>query len=236
MLKEKISNIFKKYFPEFAFIFISVIFAFALTEWSNNKGKKISEEKILAEISNGLKSDLYDVKSNVDSHKGGLKACEFWRKAIVENKADNDSVAMNYFLLTRSLISVQNITAYETLKSKGLEAIENDSLRKKIIHLYEFDYEVMRKFEEDYQENQFFGNYFIEINKKIAPNLKFDNFGNIIGLNLPIKLNKDERNILVSYLWKIKVSRRERAMANKSLAEKINILQENITEELKNGR
>lgn len=237
MLKEKITIFFKKYFPEFALIFISVILAFALTEWSNNQGKKVSQEKILLEISNGLKSDSYDVMSNIEAHKNGDKACKFWRKAIVENKAENDSVAMYYFLLTRSLISVQNITAYETLKSKGLEAIENDSLREKIIHLYEFDYEVMRKFEEEYQENQFFDNYFIQINKKIAPNLKFDKTtGHIIGINLPIKLNNDERNILLSYLWKIQISRRERAMAGKGLVKKINELDKRINIELKNDR
>lgn len=236
MFKQKATNLFKKYFSEFALIFISVILAFALTEWSNNQGKKISEEKILLEISNGLKSDSYDVMSNVEAHKSGIKACVFWRKAILENKVENDSVAHYYFLLTRSVISVQNITAYETLKSKGLEIIENDSLREKIIHLYEFDYEVMKKFEEDFQENQFFDNYYIEINKKIAPNLKFDISGNIIGLNLPIKLNNEEKNILLSYLWKIQISRNERSVAGKSLTEKINKLHKNITDKLKNDR
>ena len=94
----------------------------------------------------------------------------------------------------------------------------------------------MRKFEEEYQENQFFDNYFIEINKKIAPNLKFDKTGHIIGLNLPIKLNNDEKNILLSYLWKIQISRRERAMAGKGLVKKINELDKRINIELKNDR
>lgn len=230
---KKITNLIKKHFSEFAFIFISVMLAFGLTEWSNNQNKKVSQEKILLEISNGLKSDSYDTKSNAESHKGGFKACQFWRKAILGQKVDNDSVAINYFLLTRTLISVQNVTAYETLKSKGLEAIDNDSLRQQIIHLYEFDYEVMRKFEEDYHENQFFNNYFIEINKKIAPHLKFDNAGNIIGLDSPIILSKDDRNILLSYLWKIQVGRNERAIANQSLAQKIDKLQNKIDAELK---
>jgi hypothetical protein len=109
MLKQTITTLFKKYFPEFALIFISVILAFALTEWSSNQGKKVSQEKILLEISNGLKSDNYDVSGNVEAHKNGVNACNFWRRAIVENKVVDDSVAMYYFLLTRSVISVQNI-------------------------------------------------------------------------------------------------------------------------------
>ncbi len=109
-------------------------------------------------------------------------------------------------------------------------------MREKIIHLYEFDYEVMKKFEEDFQENQFFDNYYIEINKKIAPNLKFDTSGYIIGLNLPIKLNNEEKNILLSYLWKIQISRNERSVAGKSLTQKINKLHKNITDKLKHDR
>ena len=90
MLKDKFTNIFKKYFPEFALIFISVILAFALTEWSNNQGKKVSQEKILLEISNGLKSDSYDVTSNIEAHKSGDKACNFWSKARVETHVETD--------------------------------------------------------------------------------------------------------------------------------------------------
>lgn len=40
-------------------------------------------------------------------------------------------------LTTRTL---SNISAYESLKSRGLEIVTNDSLRLKITKLYEFDY------------------------------------------------------------------------------------------------
>ena len=71
MFKGKILPFFKKYFSEFAMIFISVILAFALTEWSSNQGKKVSEEKIFLEILNGLKKDSIDLTGNIDAHKNG---------------------------------------------------------------------------------------------------------------------------------------------------------------------
>ncbi len=236
MFKQKATNLFKKYFSEFALIFISVILAFALTEWSNNQGKKISEEKIFLEILNGLKKDSIDLTGNIDAHKNGIKACKYWRKVITDNKADKDSLIGYYFLLTRNVISIQNISGYETLKSKGLETIKNDSLRAKIINLYEFDYQVMKKFEEDYKENQFFDNYFFQINEKIAPNLKFDSNGNIYDINLPLTITNSEKNILLSYLWKIQMSRIEREYAGKSLKKKINTLYKEIDKEIKNDR
>ena len=217
-------------------IFISVILAFALTEWSSNQGKKVSEEKIFLEILNGLKKDSIDLTGNIDAHKNGVKACNYWRKVITENKADKDSLIGYYFLLTRNVISIQNISGYETLKSKGLETIKNDSLRGKIINLYEFDYQVMKKFEEDYKENQFFDNYFFQINEKIAPNLKFDSNGNIYDIKLPLNITNSEKNILLSYLWKIQMSRIERAYAGNSLKKKINTLYKEIDTEIKNDR
>ena len=236
MFKQKATNLFKKYFSEFALIFISVILAFALTEWSNNQGKKISEEKIFLEILNGLKKDSIDLTGNIDAHKNGIKACKYWRKVITDNKADKDSLIGYYFLLTRNVISIQNISGYETLKSKGLETIKNDSLRAKIINLYEFDYQVMKKFEEDYKENQFFDNYFFQINEKIAPNLKFDSNGNIYDIHLPLNITNSEKNTLLSYLWKIQMSRTERTYAGKSLKKKINTLYKEIDAEIKNDR
>ena len=134
------------------------------------------------------------------------------------------------------MISIQNISGYETLKSKGLETIKNDSLRVKIINLYEFDYQVMKKFEEDYKENQFFDNYFFQINEKIAPNLKFDSNGNIYDIKLPLNITNSEKNILLSYLWKIQMSRIERAYAGNSLKKKINTLYKEIDTEIKNDR
>lgn len=232
MLKEKPKNPIKKYASEFIMIFISVILAFVLTEWSGNQSKKISEEKIYLEILNGLKKDSLDLAGNIDAHNNGIKACKYWRKVIMQDKAPKDSLVINYFLLTRNVIAIQNVSGYQTLKSKGLEIIENDSLRAKIINLYEFDYQVMKKFEEDYKENQFFENYFLEINKKIAPNLTFDSGGNIIDITLPLNISIPEKKILLSYLWKIQTSRMERSYAAISLKKKINNLYKEISTEV----
>lgn len=94
----------------------------------------------------------------------------------------------------------------------------------------------MKKFEEDYKENQFYDNYFFKINSKIAPNLKFNSTGNIVGINLPLKLTKSDKNILLSYLWKIQTSRREREFAAQSLIKKISNLYAEIETVTKNAR
>ncbi len=197
----------KKYGFEFLSIFIAVITAFALNNWNDNRNDNLVEQKILTEIRNGLEKDLDDVVVNKNGHSDGIKACKFWRNVIMGNEVKKDSLMQHYFNLTRDFISIQNISGYETLKSRGLELLKNDSLRFSIISLYEYDYSILRKFEEEYTEMQFQESYFEKINNAIAPNFIFNELGNIIDINLPIDLSKKEQNILLSYLWKIENNR-----------------------------
>ena len=54
---------------------------------------------------------------------------------------------------------------------------------------------------------QFQESYFKEINGYLAPSFIFDEKGNMTKIDLPLKLSVSEKNILLSYLWKIQVNR-----------------------------
>lgn len=231
MKKMQIKN-WKKYSFEFLSIFIAVISAFALNNWNENRKDSISENKILIEIANGLEKDLEDIKTNVAGHNSGIYACKYFRKAFAGNSITTDSLMLNLSKLTRDYISIQNIAGYETLKSKGLELIKNDSLRLKIISLYEYDYNTLRKFEEEYYEMQFYQNYFNEINKELASNLKIDKHGMIVGTNSPLKIKSSERNNLLLYLLKIEFNRNFILKYYSQIEKKIKNLRKIINKEI----
>lgn len=227
------SEDWKKHAFEFLSIFIAVISAFALDNWNENRKSDNSESKILTEISNGLEKDLNDIKLNVLGHKQGISACNYFRKLLSDETVNSDSLMSHYFILTRDFISIQNIAGYETLKSKGLEVIKNDSLRLKIISLYEYDYNTLRKLEEDYAEMQFQANYFKEINEELAPNFDIDTKGNIIGIKSPLKIQEDERKKLLVYLWKIQTNRMFILGYYAEIEDKINGVRNGINVEIK---
>ena len=207
-LNEKLQLMnWKKYTFEFISIFIAVITAFALNNWNDNRNNRNAESKILSEINNGLEKDLEDIRSNVLGHKLGMKATDYFRDMIANKPISKDSVMFHYFNLTRDFVSIQNTSGYETLKSRGLELIENDSLRTKIISLYEYDYNTLRKLEEEYYEIQFQENYFEDINRSISQNFQFNEDKLITGISTPLKLNQNEEKILLTYLWKIQSNR-----------------------------
>lgn len=200
-------NNWKKYSLEFLSIFIAVITAFALNNWNDNRRNNNAENKILTEIYNGLNKDLEDFSMNESGHKLGIKAIDYFKNALSNKFESNDSLMILYSYLTRDFISIQNTSGYEALKSKGLELIENDSLRSKIISLYEFDYSILKKLEEEYYESQFQENYFKKINQIIADNFIIDTNKNIIGINTPLKVSESEEKILLTYFWKIQFNR-----------------------------
>ncbi len=197
----------KKYGFEFLSIFIAVIAAFALNNWNDNRKANVAESKILAEISNGLAKDIEDVKINISGHENGMKASRFWRDLINGEKRSLDSIGQYYFDLTRDFISIQNASGYETLKSRGLELIKDDSLRFAIISLYEYEYSVLKKFEEEYYELQFQANYFDKFNEILAPHFIYNKRGNFIGIKTPLQLSHRDKKLLMSYLWKIEINR-----------------------------
>lgn len=219
---------------EFLSIFIAVVSAFALNNWNENRRDAKSENKILIEIANGLEKDLNDIQSNKNGHQTGIEACNYIRNAMTDQDVDRDSLLNYYFQLTRDYISVQNIAGYETLKSKGMELISNDSLRLQIISLYEYDYNTLRKLEEEYYEMQFQANYFKEINRFIAPNFQFDSKENIMGINLPLVVAPTDKKILLLYLLKIQSNRHFILKHYSEIENRINEVHDHIEHELNN--
>ena len=223
----------KKYTFEFLSIFIAVITAFALNNWNDNRKADQSENKILIEISNGLEKDINDIRQNIFGHEKGIIACNYFRNMLAGKKVNQDSLMTRYRALTRDFISIQNTAGYETLKSRGLELIENDFLRLEIITMYEYNYNILRKLEEEYSEMQFQENYFAEINKILAPNFQFDVNKNIVGINTPLKILTNEEKIILLYLWKIQSNRDYILKYYSEIEKKVTEVQKQILMEIK---
>lgn len=184
-------NNWKKYGFEFLTIFIGVFAAFALENWKDNINEKKAASKILLEIRNGLEKDTFDMIENLHGHERSIEATKYFKDLLINKKVNSDSFNIQYFNLLRNFISLQNVSGYESLKSKGLEIIENDSLRSQIISIYEYDYSILKKLEEDYSELQFHNLYFDKINSIIAPNLIYNDDGIFNSLQIPFKVSNE---------------------------------------------
>ncbi|MCB9182901.1 MAG: hypothetical protein H6591_03210 [Flavobacteriales bacterium] len=197
-----------KYAFEFVLIFVAVVAAFALNQWSSDKRDAHAEEKILREIHSGLGKDLYDVRLNVSGHEKGLAACAFWRKVLRGEQVDIDSLDQRVKYLTRDFVCLQNSSGYQSLRSRGLELVTDDSLRSDIISLYEYDLVVLAKLEETYAEMQFFAHFQSLFSEVVGPYLRFADTGVPQGLDLPLTVTEDERRRFLLAIWRIESNRR----------------------------
>jgi hypothetical protein len=217
---------------EIVLVVIGILIALSINTWNTTKVDAKIEQGILKEIANGLDYDLTDIGHNIEGHKNGLKAREYWNQIVHNQPVYADSVALYYKYLTRNFIALQNTSSYQSLKSKGLELIANDSLRLQIISLYEVDYETVKVFEENYEELQFQKNYFKDINELVSSNLVFDADGNIETIDLPLQLSESEKKEFLSYLWKIKKGREDAIDIYADVTQNIKGLQVNINKYL----
>lgn len=222
----------KRYGLEFLSIFIAVVAAFGLNNWNDNRKRQQAESKILAEIYHGLEKDTEDLVLNEMGHKAGIEAVRYFRGLLADKPVAKDSMLLHYFSLTRDFVSIQNTSGYETLKSRGFELIDNDSLRTKIISLYEYDYNTLRKLEEEYHELQFQENYFKEINRSIARNFEYDEHKFLTGIRTPLKISEEEEKVFLSYLWKIGSNRGFVLQYYGLVKNKIEVLRAEIKQEM----
>lgn len=225
-------KILGKFGFEFLSIFVAVIAAFALNNWNENRKSTLAENKILTEIHHGLIKDLKDIELNILGHKAGIEAVSYFRDLTANNPVSEQEFVRHYFCLMRDFISVQNVSGYETLKSRGLELIQDDNLRSKIIATYEYDYSTLKKLEEDYSELQFQENYFEDLNRLFSPNFKFNENNQLIGINAPITLSENDKKLILSYLWKIEVNRNFILSYNIEVKKKIEELKTEIKKEI----
>ncbi|CAM4148503.1 hypothetical protein ZORO111903_03660 [Zobellia roscoffensis] len=221
-----------RYFFDFVSVFFAVVAAFSLDNWNTNRKDRIAEEKILMEIRNGLFLDLKDINENREGHMMSLRACASFEKVFKGDTIAQDSVKTHYGTLTIGATSTMNIAGYESLKSKGLEIIQNDSLRLKIIELYSLQYKNLEKFEEESPELQPFQNYFMPINEVISPYLNYESDGNISGLNQPVILPEKTKKLMLSYIWQIRIIRSSMFHEYEETEVKINNLLKHINKEL----
>ncbi|WP_300024397.1 hypothetical protein [uncultured Maribacter sp.] len=221
-----------KYFFEFTSMFLAVISAFALNNWNDNRRDALAEEKVLLEINNGLKLDLVDIKANITGHKVAKDAIIYFKKILNNVPVSQDSLMEHHFYLTGDNNSVMNVSGYESLKSKGLEIIKNDSIRSQIITLYENNYVILKNYEENSIMNQSFVNYYFPIENILANSFSYDENGNLKNIQLPLKLTLKEKNLLHSYLFRMNNSRNNKLYEYRLVEKKVIKLQKQIEKEL----
>lgn len=202
----KLVTLFKrisKYFFELLVVVFGVYLGFAANSYSEEQKQKEYVKATIKQMYIGLQQDLDDAEGNRKRHEGGIACARFISKIVKNQDVNIDSFEFVLFNLTRSFVSVQNTSPFETLKSKGLNLITNDSLRSRIIKLYDFQYDVLEKIEETYDESRLFENYNSDIVQILDKSLVYDQNARLEKIILPLNVTPEERSRLILILKRI---------------------------------
>ncbi len=144
-------NKFSKYLiyaiGEITLVVFGILIALQVNNWNEQRKSKSQEIKILTEVRNALKVDLKDIKFNIDWHGKAKKSCETIINVFNLNTPYNDSLDVHFGQAYLHTNFLPNLGSYETIKSKGIDLISNDSIRINLALYYEQDIKYALVFE-----------------------------------------------------------------------------------------
>lgn len=145
---------------EIVLVVAGILIALSINNWNENAKERQFERKMLTEIQLALQSDIVYFENNVNRLSRLDSSIEVMLgfiqdKAIFIDSMYNKNSRRSYFLAT-GIIYQYNPGPYEALKATGVDKIRNDSLRKELITLYDFEYPRNREFivyfDQDYKK------------------------------------------------------------------------------------
>lgn len=134
---------------EIILVVLSILIAFQIDNWKEDRKTQKEEILILKEIKSNLELDLDRLNRNLKNLEENLNAITTIKKHFERNLPFNDSLKKAFALIIRYGHFPPNTSGYELLKSKGLETISNIELRREISILYDRYYTYIHTLEEE---------------------------------------------------------------------------------------
>jgi hypothetical protein len=125
---------------EIVLVVIGILIALSINNWNEMRKASIVEIEILKEIKSSLQKDLDNLKGNSRTQNGILRSQSLILNWIEKDLDYEDSLSRHFRNATNIGIFRPNASTFESLKQMGLRTITNDSLRNKILNLYENEY------------------------------------------------------------------------------------------------
>ena len=137
---------------EIALIVVGVLVALFLNNLNTERSYKVSEIEILNEIKSNLNSSLAvfqrGVQTEMEYLKYNLLIMDYMDQKKPYSKELEPAFGVYFWTISSNPIS----GGYEFLKSKGIDLVTNDSLRKNISEMFENEFSILK------QENEVWAN------------------------------------------------------------------------------
>lgn len=125
---------------EIVLVVIGILIALQVNNWNEGRKAREAELKILREIHANLQGDLQEFETGIDIYLDKKNACRDLLTIVKQDLPFDESYGYYSNYLRINPRFDRNASGYQLLKTKGLDLIRNDELRKAITYLYEIRY------------------------------------------------------------------------------------------------
>lgn len=138
------NNNFSKYLlyaiGEIALVMVGILLALQVNTWNENKKERGREVSLLRELKLNLQTNIDNLERDIAVQEQGAHYIDRMVDIIDQKGPYTDSIP--FFITWGGYVPdvILTSSAFETLKSSGLELIESDLLRKRVIDLFEVTY------------------------------------------------------------------------------------------------
>tara|TARA_R110001606_G_scaffold194745_1_gene342473 strand:- start:236 stop:940 length:705 start_codon:yes stop_codon:yes gene_type:complete len=173
MEKNKTGKYLKYAIGEIILVVIGILIALQINNWNQEKINRDYELIMLNEIEKALHEDVSGLKGTIEYLEEIQKSVR--ELAIIQDNPDHlkDSISYHINLVSTSGIAFRmNSSAYESIKSNGLNKISNPKLRNALVILYEdifkgADFEINQIIGEKLKDRDDFMRHIFEV--KVSP-------------------------------------------------------------------
>lgn len=125
---------------EVVLIVIGITLALAATDFYDARVEREDELVVLGELRGALAGDREVLSANLDDFRAAADRLAALRAHIEAGAGHSDSLDASFGALYGLRISHVNASPYESLKSRGLDLVSDDSLRSQITKVYDLHY------------------------------------------------------------------------------------------------
>ena len=149
-------NKFNKYIlyaiGEIILVVIGILIALQINNWNEDRKAAIFEKKLLADIVPFIENNIWQLETSITHSKKYIKSAEIILDHIEENRPYHDSLGHHFSNAISWFHPTIENSGFESLKTYGMNSIQNDTLRKRLGDIYGSDrwFKILNSRQEEY--------------------------------------------------------------------------------------
>lgn len=125
---------------EIILVVIGILIALQINNWNEIKKLRLRETNLLKELKTNLNTNIRNLEKDIEVQIEQTSYIDIVQLHLKNRKPYNDSIGYYIYKGNPAPDVLLTSSAFETLRSSGLELISSDTLRQAIINLFEVDY------------------------------------------------------------------------------------------------